>query len=138
MPAISNDYSRVQVWSLSPSAEKRGPYLVTQTGYAPGSDDAMETLYVLRPDGTWADINAYLSSDEPQLLDEAVFESMASIVHLLESLPPQPRTADLPVSEERLRLWLERHPPGTALETARRWVAEYRERRRQKQKGVED
>ena len=132
MPTISNDYHRVQVWNLSPDDEQRGPYLVTQTGCAPSAEDTPESLFVLRPDGTWVDINAYLSAEQPDQLDEAVFESMATIVHLLERLPPQPTIAQLPVSEERLRLWLEQHPPGTLLETARRWLAQYRERRRPK------
>ncbi|MGC8988601.1 MAG: hypothetical protein ACP5MD_00595 [Verrucomicrobiia bacterium] len=132
MPKITNDYSKVQVWDLSPLPNERGPFLVTQTGYPPGSDDVAESLYVLRPDGTWADINAYLSAENPSLMDEALFESMPAVIHLLESLPPQPTIASLPVSEERLRAWLERHPPGTLLETVRRWIAEYRVRRKQK------
>jgi len=134
MSTISNDYNRVQVWNLSADDEKRGPYLVTQAGYASSADDASESLFVLRPDGTWVDINAYLSSEQPDHLDEAVFDSMAAVVHLLEHLPPQPTIAQLPVSEERLRLWLEEHPPGTLLDTARRWIGQYCERRKQKRK----
>lgn len=132
MSKITNDYGKVQVWDLSPHPKERGPFLVTQMGCPPGSDETTESLYVLRPDGTWADINAYLSAEDPGLMDEALFDSMPAIVHLLESLPPQPTIATLTVSEERLRQWLERHPPGTLLESARRWIAEYRERRRQR------
>lgn len=135
MSKITNDYSKVQVWDLSPSPNERGPFLVTQAGHLPGSGDSTESLYVLRPNGTWADINAYLSAEDSSLMDEALFDSMPTVIRLLESLPPQPRIANLPVSEERLYTWLEQHPPGTMLESVRRWITEYRERQKHKKSG---
>ncbi|MCX8108926.1 MAG: hypothetical protein N3G20_08985 [Verrucomicrobiae bacterium] len=132
MPRLTNDYNKVEVWDLNPFGSERGPFLVTQVGYPPGSEDSSESLYVLRPDGTWVDINAYLSAEDETLMDEALFESMPAIVQLLEQLPPEPKVANLPVSEERLRQWLRLHPPGTLMETARRWIQEYRNRRKQK------
>lgn len=132
MPKLTNDYNKVEVWDLSSSDRERGPFLVTQIGYPPGSDDTSESLYVLRPDGTWADINAYLSAEDEGLMDEALFASMSKIVDLLEKLPTEPKIANLPVNEERLRQWLDQHPPGTLLETARRWIAEYRSRQKQR------
>ncbi len=134
MASITNDYQKARVWDLGVGAEKRGPYLVTQTGYAIGDEEARESLFVLRPDGMWVDINVYLSSGRPEELDDAVFDSLAAVVNLFNGLPPQATVVDIPISEERLRAWLEDHPPGTLLEEARRWFARYGERRRVKQK----
>jgi len=136
METLSNDYRDVELLDLGSEQERqRGPFLVVQAGYTPGDEDVYESLFVLRPDGCWVDVNVYLSSGKPELLDEAVFTSAQQVMELLDNLPPEPKVAELPVSEEGLRAWLEAHPPGAMLEMARHWLAHYRERQQQRADG---
>lgn len=132
MRTLTNDYLAAEVWDLDPAAKSRGPFLVTQMGLAPGSEGTRPAMFILRPDGRWADLAAYLSTGRSEALDEAVFESTQQIVELFRRLPPEAQVAHLPISEAGLRDWLAGAPPGSAFEKARRWLAEYRERRRQR------
>jgi hypothetical protein len=136
MRTISNDYREVELLDLCPVRTNRGPFLVLQQGYAPGDADLRESLFVLRRDGSWVDVNVYLSAGDPELMSEALFSSAQQVMELFADLPAEPRVAELPVSEAGLRAWLEQHPRGTLLSAARTWVASYRERHRQRAAGT--
>src|SRR5215510_9185945 len=78
---ITNDYRDAQILNLG-STGQRGPYLVTQTGVAPRAELPRTRMFVLRPDGKWADFNAYASQNKPEALDEIVFSTMGDVVAL--------------------------------------------------------
>ena len=61
MRAISNDYRDVKI--LDPgSGYEKGPFMVTQTGVLPNDPPVPRThMLLLRPEGQWADFNAYAS-----------------------------------------------------------------------------
>jgi len=128
MHTITNDYKDAQILNLGSGAE-RGPYLVTQTGVAP-SDPLLEArMFVLRPDGTWVDFNAYASQGKPEVIDEIVFPSVTKILETFGNLFGRPRVLDLPVDEKGLTAWIERHS-SDPLQATRAWVEEYKMRHR--------
>lgn len=135
MNRLTNNYVEVRVWDLEPHDAERGPFLVTQAGSAPDDDLLRESLFVLRPDGLWVDITCYLSTGQAEAMDEAVFDSTQQIMELLEQLGPEAKVADLPVSEDGLRAWLDGTAPGTELERLHQWVEHYLQRRRERQPG---
>ena len=61
MRTISNNYQDVELLDLGSEGEMRGPFLVMQEGCTPGEEALRESLFVLRPDGCWVDVNVYLS-----------------------------------------------------------------------------
>jgi hypothetical protein len=128
MRTITNDYRDAQILNLGSTAEK-GPYLVTQTGVNPNESMPKAHMFVLRPDGKWADFNAYACQGKPEAMDELVFGSMAEVMTAFGKLMGKPRIVDLPVDKEGLQAWLDRQAGGNPLEAARAWAAEYRKRR---------
>ena len=128
MRTITNDYRDAQILNLGSAAEK-GPYLVTQTGVNPNEPMPKTHMFVLRPDGKWADFNAYACQGKPEAMDELVFGSMAEVMTAFGKLMGKPRVVDLPVDKEGLQRWLDRQAGGNPLEAARAWAAEYRKRR---------
>ena len=128
MHKITNEYKDAQILNLGSEGE-RGPYVVTQTGFAP-SDPLLKTrMFVLRPDGQWVDFNAYASQGKPEAMDEIVFPSVTRVMETFGKLFGRPRVLDLPVDEAGLKNWIERNS-GDPLQAARAWVRQYNVRHR--------
>jgi hypothetical protein len=98
MRTITNNYRDTHVLNLG-SGDERGPYLVTQTGVSPNDPLAKERMFVLRPDGRWVDFNAYACQGKPEVLDEAVFPTMAEVMTTFGRLTGPPQVVDLPIDE---------------------------------------
>ena len=128
MRAITNDYRDAQVLDLG-SGGVKGPFLVTQTGVSPNDTVPKTQMFVLRPDGQWANFNAYACQGKPEAMDELVFRSMPEVMTAFGKLAGKPRVVDLPVDKEGLQAWLDRQAGGNPLEAARAWAMEYRKRR---------
>jgi len=105
-----------------------GPYLVTQTGVAPNDLNPKVRMFVLRPDGNWVDLNAYVCQGKPEVLDEIVFPSLPRVIETFARLLGRPRVFDLPVDEEGLKAWIERQQAGDPLQAARAWASQYKAR----------
>ena len=91
-------------------------------------------MFVLRPDGRWADFNAYACQGKPEAMDEAVFPTMAEVMATFARLSGQPQVLDLPIDEEGLKAWIARQTSGDPVQAARAWAQQYQERRRQQKK----
>ena len=137
MRAITNDYHDAQVLNLG-SEESAGPYLVTQTGVSPNAPIPHTRLFVLRPDGCWADFNAYACQGKPEALDEIVFPSVGKVMELFSRLFGRPRVVDLPIDEEGLKKWLAREETQHPLAAARAWAVEYKKRHRKQYDHLEN
>jgi hypothetical protein len=85
-------------------------------------------MFVLRPDGKWADFNAYASQGKPEAMDEIVFSDMGQVIALFGKLMGSPQVAELPVDEAGLQAWIERQKGGNPLQAARDWAVQYRAR----------
>ena len=129
MRTITNDYHDAHILNLGSETE-RGPYLVTQNGVSPKDPIPKTRMFVLRPDGFWADFNAYVSQGKPEAMDEIVFSNTAQIMQTFGKLFGAPRVLDLPVNEEGLKAWIARQEQGDPLEAARTWAKEYKVRHR--------
>ena len=129
MRTITNDYRDSQILDLGTGHEK-GPYLVTQTGVSPNDPVPKTHMFVLRPDGKWADFNAYASQGKPEAIDEIVFSTTTQVMETFGKLFGPPRVLDLPVNEEGLKAWVERQEHSDPLEAARAWAKEYKMRHR--------
>ena len=127
MRTLTNNYRDSQVLNLG-SEGSGGPYLVTQTGVSPTAQIPKTRMFVLRPDGCWADFNAYVCQGKPEVLDEIVFSSIEKVMETFGRLLGRARVADLPVDEEGLKAWLERQKTQHPLEAARAWAVEYKKR----------
>lgn len=133
MRTITNDYRDAKVINLG-SANEKGPFLVTQTGVAPNESAARTRMFVLRPDGQWADFNAYACQDKPEAMDELVFANMSDVLAMFNNLRGRPRVLDLPIDKDGLKAWLERHEGGSQMQAAQTWAIGYRARQREKRK----
>src|SRR5215469_10085983 len=129
MRTITNNYRDAHILNLGSGGE-RGPYLVTQTGVSPKDAIPKTRMFVLRPDGSWVDFNAYASQGKPEAMDEIVFSTTIQIMETFGKLFGQPRVLALPVDEAGLKAWLERQEHGDPLEAARAWANEYKVRHR--------
>jgi len=131
MRTITNDYRDAQILNLG-SGGDRGPYLVTQTGVAPSDPVPKTRMFMLRPDGRWADFNAYACQGNPEAMDEIVFSSLPEVMKTFGSLMGRPQVVDLPIDEAGLKAWIERQKNGDPLESARAWAMQYKTRHRGK------
>jgi len=133
MRTITNDYRDAQILNLG-SGGDRGPYLVTQTGVALSDPVPKTRMFMLRPDGRWADFNAYACQGKPEAIDEIVFPSLPEVMKTFGRLMGRPQVADLPIDEAGLKAWIERQKSGDPLEAAHEWAVGYRERHRKKRR----
>ena len=131
MQRITNDYRDAKVLNLGNGSEK-GPYLVTQTGVAPTDAIPKTKMFLLRPDGKWADLNAYVCQGKPEVLDDIVFTSMTQVMSTFGKLPGRPQVVELPVDEAGLQQWIDKQEGRDALQAARDWAAQYRARHAKK------
>ena len=133
MRTITNDYKDSQILNLGSEGEG-GPYLVTQTGVAPGDPLTKTRMFVLRPDGQWVDFNAYASQGKPEAMDDIVFRSIPKVMETFGNLFGRPQVLDLPIDEKGLEAWIERHS-ADPLQAARAWVEQYKARHRKDRGG---
>jgi hypothetical protein len=129
MRAITNDYRDAKILDLGSGYEK-GPFLITQTGVAPNDPVPRTHMFVLRPDGQWADFNAYACQGKPEAMDELVFRTMGAVMEAFGKLIGRPRVVELPIDKDGLKKWLDRHEGGNPFQAAQRWAVEYRKRQR--------
>src|SRR6266853_519134 len=129
MHTITNNYRDAHILNLGSSGQS-GPYLVTQMGVAPRDPIPKTRMFVLRPDGSWVDFNAYASQGKPEATDEIVFSTTTQIMETFGKLFGLPRVLDLSVDEEGRKAWIERQEHGDPLEAARAWAKEYKIRHR--------
>ena len=127
MRAITNDYRDAKILDLGSGYEK-GPFLVTQTGVAPNDPVPRTHMFVLRPDGQWADFNAYACQGKPEAMDELVFRTMGEVMEAFGRLSGPPQVVDLPIDKAGLEAWIARQANSNPLEAARTWAQQYKER----------
>ena len=131
MRALTNDYHDAQILDLGSRGE-RGPFLVTQTGVAPNDPAPRTHLFILRPDGSWVDFNAYACQNKPEAMDELVFHDMAQIMATFARLYGRPQVLELPIDKDGLAAWLEKQKGRDPLQAARDWAVQYRARQSEK------
>lgn len=127
MRTITNHYEDAQVLNLG-SETDRGPFLVIQQGTAPNDQLLRKRLFVLRPDGLWADFNAYAAQGKPECMDEIVFPTIAKVLETFSTLVGKPQIATMPVDEAGLKAWLAKQETTDPVQNAHSWAMQYRGR----------
>ncbi len=131
MPTITNDHGRSHVFNLDIDQAGRGPYLVTQTGYAPGDLTLTEKVFILRRDGGWVDCLFFFMARDLGTLEIAVFDTMREVIGLFEQLSGEARVEPLPFTAEEMLAWEAGNPgvrPG--LPGLRHFVEHYKQQHR--------
>lgn len=129
--SISNNYADTQLLNMDPESPARGPFLITQVGSAPGDPTVREKMWVLRLDGSWADINHYLATGKLDSMNECLFESAGKAIEILSTLAGPPVIADLPVDNDALRSVLGNSPQVTpGIPAIKAWIARYKDQQK--------
>jgi hypothetical protein len=89
MSAIANDYQCCELINLGYGPNGRGPYVIRQDGYPPGTSTFEPDRYYLRSDGTWL-INLAMFALSEQEKSDFVYESVESVISLLEGMTGTP------------------------------------------------
>lgn len=90
---ISNhfpDFRLLNVAATTHHPERRGPYMVTQTGSAPGDPTQRECTFALTRKGTWMHCFLFFMLPRDLRRSVAVFEDMTAVTQLCDSLPSKP------------------------------------------------
>lgn len=124
---ITNNYTDTSLLNMDPEAKAHGPFLITQTGIAPGDQQMQDRFWVLRRDGKWVDINFYFATGKLDSLDEALFDTPSEAMTALEKLSGNAEVADLAIDYHALKLAMggsfEINP---GLPRVHAWIARYK------------
>jgi len=102
---ITNDFRDFHLLEVSKTTkhpERRGPYMVVQTGSAPGDPQMRECTFALTKRGTWMHCYVFFMLPRPIRRRVAVFESVPEVMQLAESLTGNPRVETLESLQELL------------------------------------
>jgi hypothetical protein len=102
MKKLSNRYEQCELLNLGYGPKGRGPFVVRQDGYPPGSTTLKADRFLLRKDGTWV-LNLAVFALPEEEKEKFIYESRADAVKALQALKGDP------VIEENL-------PAGRGLE----------------------
>ena len=82
---LTNAYQDVQMFNLGLNEGGKGPYLVRQVGYPPGSREMKVDPYILQNDGVWL-ISYHFATLDPAEQARRLFQSRRELIKLLEAL----------------------------------------------------
>lgn len=130
MPALINSYLACHLYNIDPDDRADGPFLITQEAFDPADETMVNTVFLLRRDGTWIDEMAQvLLPDEIRFL--VFFDSAGEAAEAMENLAGEPRIERHALTVDDLRARVAELQGGGYI-TVRMQVAErYRQWRRQ-------
>ena len=82
---ITNAYQDIQLFDLGLNENGKGPYLVRQVGYPPGSTEMKVDPYILQNDGVWI-ISYHFATLPPAEQTKRLFQSRRELIKLLEKI----------------------------------------------------
>ncbi len=123
----------MEIIDLDSTKGVQGPFIVLQSGLKPNSEYTNTRTYILRQDGSWIDVCYYLTHKDPDVLDEAVFNSLGQIIILLGTLPLVPQVIETKIDNGKMAEWIQTNSPGKIREWAQNWIQGYRIRRKIKE-----
>lgn len=84
------DFRLLEVGKTTRHPERRGPYMVVQTGSAPGDPEFRECTFALTHKGTWMHCYVFFLLPRPLRRKIAVFESVPEVMNLAGGLTGDP------------------------------------------------
>ena len=91
--AITNSFQDFHLLEISKTThhpEKHGPFMVSQSGSAPGDPELRECTFVLTKRGTWMHLYIFFLMPHTMRHQVAVFDSAAEVMQLAETLVGKP------------------------------------------------
>lgn len=82
---LTNAYQDVQMFDLGLNEGGKGPYLVRQSGYPPGSAEMKVDPYILQNDGVWI-ISYHFATLPAEEQEKRLFQSRREVIKLLEMI----------------------------------------------------
>jgi hypothetical protein len=101
MAKLTNSYDNCTLLNLAYGPNGRGPFVIRQDGYVPGSETFKENRYLLRKDGAWVlNLAAFMLPEKEK--EQFIFTSSAEAMTLLQGLASDPIVeGDLPEGRSR-------------------------------------
>ena len=85
-----HDFHLLEISKTTHHPEKRGPFMVSQSGSAPGDPELRECTFVLTKRGTWMHLYIFFLMPHTMRHQVAVFDSAAEVMQLAETLVGKP------------------------------------------------
>jgi len=85
-----HDFHLLEISKTTHHPEKHGPFMVSQSGSAPGDPELRECTFVLTKRGTWMHLYIFFMMPNAMRHQVAVFDSAAEIMQLAETLVGKP------------------------------------------------
>jgi len=85
-----HDFHLLEISKTTHHPEKRGPFMVSQSGSAPGDPELRECIFVLTKRGTWMHLYIFFLMSHELRHRVAVFDSAAEVMQLAETLVGKP------------------------------------------------
>lgn len=99
---LSNSFLAVRLLALREfpreSGQGSGPFLVVQHALDPDDPEMEPAHFLLTRQGSWVRVEAYLRWSPDRRAERACFPSAATVIALLEQLPPRPNVERLVAS----------------------------------------
>lgn len=133
MPTITNHFTGVQMLKLSDEPGKSGPLIVVQNGVAPGDMTVKDRMFLLCNDGAWVDVVELSAAGKPDLWDQALFDSSAKVMILLDRLGSTAQVRRLETTPESIQAWLTRTSGLDARQRIQNLLNVYKERLKSRQ-----
>jgi len=89
MSKITNSFHQCELLNIGLGPNGRGPFLVRQEGYLPGSTTFTTERYLLRHDGTWV-LNLAVFALPDAEKEKFFFQTSAEAMHVLDGLSGEP------------------------------------------------
>jgi hypothetical protein len=104
MATLTNSFHQCELLNLGYGPNGRGPFVVRQTGTAPGSVTLEHDTFLLRRDGTWV-INLAVFPLPEKEQDQFLYQTSAEVMQVLDGLQGDPIVqTGLPAGKSREEL----------------------------------
>lgn len=106
MPVLTNFADHCDLINLGFASDGRGPYVLRQTGSAPGSTSLQQDNFLLRKDGVWVLNLTVFTFPEKEMNEKFLFNDFPSLVSVIDDIAGKPLVIEdkLPAGRNRAEL----------------------------------
>lgn len=106
MPVLTNFADHCDLLNLGFGPNGRGPFVLRQTGSAPGSTSPQQDNFLLRKDGVWVLNLTVFTLPEKEMNEKFLFGTLPELVSVIDQLSGNPLVVEdkLPAGRSREEL----------------------------------
>ena len=106
MPVLTNFADHCDLVNLGLSSGGHGPYILRQSGNAPGSMTLQQDNFLLRKDGTWVLNITVFSLPEKEIGEKFLFRDIPELISMIDELSSKPLVVEdnLPAGKSRAEI----------------------------------